>query len=476
VEASLTGLGDLLAGSLLGAIGLLAMVLSLFRRKGADLLLASFGAFSLLYGVRLFFGSQLSSALGVSPLATAWITTLITYLIQIPAWFFFWKLLGDGWHGTIRWWLRVMVVFAMVGVAADLIRGTPGTLSRHPNNELVLVGMVVAVLGLLGYRGRMTSELRILLGGLAVFSLFVINDNLVSIGLLPWSWQEESIGFGIFVACLGIIAGRRFLATERDFARIQVELSTARQIQASILPIRPPEIRGLGLATRFRPTSAVAGDFYDFMQPAPGQLGIVVADASGHGVPAALIASMVKVAFKAQRDRASRPSQLLTGVNRTLCGSFQHGFVTAAYVHVDLETGALIVASAGHPFPVLRSARSSTVGAVGGLGPLLGRFAGAEFGEQSLRFEPGDRLVIYTDGITEARNASGEPYGEDRLHAFIAETSDLSGEEFCDSLLQAIARWSEDSSDDLHDDDLTLVVVDSSSGHSVLPAPATDQS
>jgi serine phosphatase RsbU (regulator of sigma subunit) len=277
---------------------------------------------------------------------------------------------------------------------------------------------------------------------------------------LPWDWQEESIGFTIFVACLGVIAGRRFLATEHDLASLQSELATAQQIQRTILPLRLPEVTGLHLAARFRPTSAVAGDFYDFMQPAPFQLGLVVADASGHGVPAALIASMVKVAFKSQRDRASQPSRLLSEVNGALYGCFRHGFVTAAYAYVDAGSGDLLVASAGHPLPLLRSARHSTVRAVGGQGPILGRFVDAEFLEQRLLFELGDRLVIYTDGFTEARNGSGEPYGEDRLREFVSANGEMSAEEFCDSLLGEIDTWSRERSDDLDEDDLTLVVVD----------------
>ena len=269
MDPSLTGLGDLLIGSLLGAVGLLAIALSLFRHKGADTLLASFGAFSLLYGIRLFVSSELMPALGVSRLTAGWITALISYVIQIPAWFFFWKLLGDGWRRSILWWLRIMTAFAVIGVASDLIQGVPGTLSRHPNNVLVIAGVVVAAAGILQYRGRMTTDLRILFSGFLAFSLFVINDNLVSMGIPPWSWHEESIGFMVFVACLGAIAGRRLFAAERDLATVEGELAAARRIQASILPAEPPQLTGCSIAVRFQPTSAVAGDFYDFIVREP---------------------------------------------------------------------------------------------------------------------------------------------------------------------------------------------------------------
>ena len=460
MDPSLTGLGDLLIGSLLGAVGLLAIALSLFRHKGADTLLASFGAFSLLYGIRLFVSSELMPALGISRLTAGWITALISYVIQIPAWFFFWKLLGDGWRRSILWWLRIMTAFAVIGVASDLIQGVPGTLSRHPNNVLVIAGVVVAAAGILQYRGRMTTDLRILFSGFLAFSLFVINDNLVSMGIPPWSWHEESIGFMVFVACLGAIAGRRLFAAERDLATVEGELAAARRIQASILPAEPPQLTGCSIAVRFQPTSAVAGDFYDFIVREPNQVGVIMADASGHGVPAALIASMVKVAFNSQRGRAARPAALLSEANRTLCGSFQHGFVTAAYVFLDTETGELTASSAGHPFPLLRSAKDSTVREVGGRGPILGRFSSAEYQEETLSLEPGDRLVLYTDGIVEARNSAKEMYGENRLQALIARNVDFSADDFCDSLLAEIKNWSGHRADDLQDDDLTLIVVD----------------
>lgn len=456
----MTGLGDFLVGSLLAALGGLALALSLLRHRRVDPLLASFGAFALLYGVRQFFESDLIAALGVTELAAAWVVNLVTYLIQIPAWYFFWRLLGSGWRSLVLWWLRVMTVFALVGVASDLIQGMPGTLARHPNNLLVLVGMLIAFVSVLQYRGRMTTDLRVLVTGLSVFGLLVINDNLVSMELLPWSWREESVGFLLFVACLGWIAARRFFATERELTAVEAELEAARRIQASILPDGPPAIGGLSIAVRFQPTSAVAGDFYDFLIQGPDRLGVVVADVSGHGVPAALIASMVKVAVTSRRDEAHQPARLLSEVNRTLCGSFQHGFVTAAYVDLDAGAGRLTAASAGHPLPLRRRAVDGSVGGLGGRGPLLGRFPSAAYQEEGLALEPGDRLVLYTDGIVEARGADGELFGQDRLERLIADGGALSPEAFCDRLWEELRRWSGGGDGSLSGDDLTLVVVD----------------
>src|SRR3984885_11132098 len=117
---------------------------------------------------------------------------------------------------------------------------------------------------------------------------------------------------------------------------IQKELETARQIQLSILPSVIPKIEGLDIAARYVPMTSVAGDFYDFIVVDEKHLGILVADVSGHGMPAALIASMLKIALSAQGAHAADPAQVLAGLNQTLCGKFQYQYVTAAYLFVDL--------------------------------------------------------------------------------------------------------------------------------------------
>src|SRR5277367_811642 len=117
---------------------------------------------------------------------------------------------------------------------------------------------------------------------------------------------------------------------------IQKELETARQIQLSILPSEIPRIEGLDIAARYIPMAEVAGDFYDFIVVDEKRIGILVADVSGHGMPAALIASMLKIALSAQGAHAADPAQVLAGLNQTLCGKFQHHYVTAAYLFVDM--------------------------------------------------------------------------------------------------------------------------------------------
>src|SRR5438046_5862400 len=117
----------------------------------------------------------------------------------------------------------------------------------------------------------------------------------------------------------------------RQLLTIQKELETARQIQLSILPSAVPKIEGLDIAARYIPMTSVAGDFYDFIVVDEKRLGILIADVSGHGMPAALISSMLKIALAGQRSQAGDPAAVLSGLNDALYGKFQGHYVTAAY-------------------------------------------------------------------------------------------------------------------------------------------------
>jgi sigma-B regulation protein RsbU (phosphoserine phosphatase) len=460
VNPSPLGIGQLMMGGLIATLGLLALVISLLGRRRVDPLLASFGALTLLWGVRLFFGTPAVGSFGVSRLTASWVDSTITYVINIPGWIFFRQLLGRGWRSIIIWWIRLWCVFASIGILSDLISQRPGTLTGTPNNLIVIAGFLPLVGTLWHERARMSEEARLLGLGLSVFALLAINDNLVGMDLLPWRWRLEGGGFLFLLGCLGLIATRRFFANQAQLAGLESELKTARSIQMSILPSELPAIEDLSVAVRFRPTSEVAGDIYDFLEVGGRGLGVVLADVSGHGVPAALIASMVKVAVASQRDKVTRPAELLAGVNRVLCGNFQRGFVTATYAWIDPTRGELTVANAGHPDPLLRPAHDDSVDEVGGRGAILGRFAAAGFQEQTVALEPGDRLVLYTDGVTEARSPDGEMFGEERLRSFIGRREIARPEEFCDALLGELGRWSGAAVRLALEDDVTLVVVD----------------
>src|SRR5277367_5369411 len=150
--------------------------------------------------------------------------------------------------------------------------------------------------------------------------------------------------------------------------------------------------------------SAVAGDFYDFLTLENNRLGILIADVTGHGVPAALIASMLKVAFAGQAAHAVDPARVLTGLNQALCGKFEDHFVTAAYLYADLDAKIIRYAGAGHPPLLVSNLGNGGARAVEQNGLFLGMFPEAEYSSTEARLQPGDQYVLYTDGLPECKN------------------------------------------------------------------------
>jgi phosphoserine phosphatase RsbU/P len=246
----------------------------------------------------------------------------------------------------------------------------------------------------------------------------------------------------------------------KQLVEINTELEMARQIQLSILPSSTPKIVGMEIVARYIPMTSVAGDFYDFIVVDATHIGILIADVSGHGLPAALIASMLQVALTAQARHASEPGKVLAGLNQALCGKFQHNFVTAAYVYVDLEKNVMTYGGAGHPPLLLWRKSSGKTSQLLENGLVLGQFEEATYDSLQVPIEAGDRFVLYTDGILETSNPSDEEFGTDRFMQFIETNRKLAAGPFADAVLLELARWLEQPPGEGHKDDISLVTVD----------------
>ena len=240
---------------------------------------------------------------------------------------------------------------------------------------------------------------------------------------------------------------------------IQKELETARQIQMSILPAEIPKLEGLDIAARYIPMTSVAGDFYDFILVDEKHLGVLIADVSGHGMPAALIASMLKIALAAQVPHAADPAQVLSGLNQALCGKFQHHFVTAAYLFVDMARGMLTYAGAGHPPMLMWGQSSAGVRGVEENGLFLGKFPWATYSSLELPLGADDWCLLYTDGIPETANHAEIEFGTERFREFLATEQSTSASQFADRLLEELSRWSARGPNDELDDDITIVAI-----------------
>jgi phosphoserine phosphatase RsbU/P len=245
----------------------------------------------------------------------------------------------------------------------------------------------------------------------------------------------------------------------RQLLAIQKELETARLIQQSILPETVPQIEGLDIAARYIPMAAVAGDFYDFIVVDGQRVGILVADVSGHGMPAALIASMLKIALAAQAVHADNPARVLQGLNQALCGKFQHHYVTAAYVFLDMKKRTLTYAGAGHPPLLMWNGGSTGVRDVTENGLFLGRFDFATYSSVEIPLAAGDHGLLYTDGISETNNPEGVEFGSGRFREFLSGEKNGSANQLVDGLLKELARWSARGEGEDLDDDITMVAI-----------------
>src|SRR5580693_1000203 len=398
--------------AILLTIGVIATGVFLFRKKNTDRTLLYFGVFVILYAVRMLMREHpLLSVFAIPPAVAGHIDRVITFTILLPNLFLFLEIVEARWRRIILWALGVQLVFASFAILFDFL----GIARREVdiiNSLLVLASWILLTVFLFFLRpaGRLPRDLRVVAVGLGVFAVFVLHANLTGLGLIRGR-DLEPAGFLFFVCTLGYLVAHRIFAKEESLFAIQKELEIAEQIQASILPRDVPCRTGIVIAARYLPMSAVAGDFYDFLTFERNHLGILIADVTGHGVPAALIASMLKVAFASQAAHADDPARVLTGLNKALCGKFEDHFVTAAYLYVDLEAKIIRYAGAGHP-PLLFSNRSNgDARSIEKNGFFLGMFPEAEYSSIEMQLQPGDRYVLYTDGLPESKNAAGEEFG-----------------------------------------------------------------
>lgn len=230
-------------------------------------------------------------------------------------------------------------------------------------------------------------------------------------------------------------------------------MQVARRIQQSILPGAPPGGAYWDIAAKYTPMTAVAGDFYDFLVVDAKRLGVLIADVSGHGVPAALIASMVKIAVASQRAHAESPAKVLAGINQSLCGNSQGQYVTAAYLYLDLELRLARYAAAAHPAMFLQR-QAGEIAEITHNGLMLGLFPHATYSECDFPLMAGDRFLLYTDGLPEAQNPAGEFFGTEPLKRCLSEASSQSSQRLVDLLTQRVSNWAKTAQDDL-----TLIAI-----------------
>ena len=270
-------------------------------------------------------------------------------------------------------------------------------------------------------------------------------------------FDRLQVDFSPFWFLLSITGLTLLLALELvDRLRVRDELEVARSLQRDLLPRHAPELAGYRVAHSYRTANEIGGDYYDFLPLADGRLVLTVGDASGHGIGAGLVMAIANATLKTALDLDPSPPAVLELLNRVLFRTGgKRAFMTLFYGVLDPETGVLEYAGAGHPYPLLRR-RQGPIEELGEGSMPLGLKAEGTFVRRRATIEPGDLLVLYSDGIPEAAGgAHGDTFGFDRLKDLLARPE--SPRIIHDRILRALDRH---LGEQPINDDLTLVVLD----------------
>jgi phosphoserine phosphatase RsbU/P len=238
--------------------------------------------------------------------------------------------------------------------------------------------------------------------------------------------------------------------------RLQTQLEIARQVQLQLLPPRDPKLEGFDISAYNFPTEEVSGDYYDWVRTYEDQIGIVIADVSGKGVPAALLMAFLRASLRAASHIGYAPHISMSKVNYLLWESIERNqFVTAFYGILDATNRTLAYSNAGHNPPLLMDTDGKTRFEERG-GVPLGMFRDSRYYEYYATIDPGAIIVLYTDGVTEANNPAGEEYGRDRLVEAVRRCRERTAREMIDFLHHELMEWTDGHGSH---DDVTFFIV-----------------
>ncbi len=454
-------LTDILFGAVFLFIGLAACSIAAIRRRRGARLVLWLGIWSAMYGTGLLARSP--AVVAALPLVlqryVPYVNTSVAYLLAVFAMSSFLELSRGGIRLLIKILIFAEVVIAAIGIGWFAIGGSADKFilyHRILSDCGLLVLITVVTVKKLSDKFLVLFDRRVL----AVGTLVLATEALWSNVLRPLHYQQSGLSshlaFAVFLLSFGYVAVQITHASERRLLEIEDELKVARELQFSILPAAVPEVRNLRIAVAYRPMTAVAGDFYEFIPLDGEQVGFLVADVTGHGVPAALIASMIKVAMQSVMSCADQPGEVLRGLNRILYGLLRDQLVSGAYLWLDTGYGKALYSAAGHP-PLLRW-REGKLEGIESNGLLFGVMPEADYPVCDRSIHSGDRFLLYTDGVIEPQNASGDSFGDRRLEQVVGDNQCRPPSELSEQLLSEIRLWQ--SAPVAQQDDITLIVVD----------------
>jgi len=277
--------------------------------------------------------------------------------------------------------------------------------------------------------------------------------------LLSGIFTEDDLELLSAIASSAAIAidNARLYLVAVDQGRMEKELQTAYEIQSGLLPQETPRIAGWEFAACWHPAREVAGDYYDFGPVGDGQLGLLIADVSDKGTPAALFMATTRSIVRASVKHASSPAEGIDHANRLICADSVGGmFVTLFYAQLEPETGELTYVNAGHNPPWLFNAGKDEPTELTRTGMALGVMEDVPFEQKSIQLQAGDLILLYTDGVTEATDADDAEYGMERLLQTILDNRDRPASDILAAIEQGIDSFVGSAP---QFDDITMMVV-----------------
>jgi sigma-B regulation protein RsbU (phosphoserine phosphatase) len=455
----------IMSGTVFVFIGLVACAaacaFAAVRRQSGVRLFAWLGIWSAMYGALL-----LAEAPSVVAALPNWLRSGLPFLTMAIDYLFL-TVVSLAWLelsvGKMRVFLKTVIglglAFGIAGIGMFVVAGSSESLLVYVHFIAVaalIIFLVILAVPALSRKYLILPNRAVMIVGTLVFATDALFFNLAGIFHYHTYRITGSLGLAALLFSFGYVGVQMALSGERRLHSIESELAIAQEIQASILPGKNPEVKNLAVAAAYRPMTAVAGDFYDFIAVDESRAGFLVADVTGHGVPAALIASMIKVAIQSLAPYADDPSEVLNGLNRILFAQLKAQLVSAAYLWIDTEKRRAFYSAAGHP-PLLHW-RAGKLQSIESNGLLLGVLAEAEYPVCEMAIEAGDRFLLYTDGVSEPENGGGEAFGSHRFEQVVRENHLRLPSELLEQLLSEIHKWQPVSAE--QKDDITLVAID----------------
>ena len=463
VLAMLRGqLEHIISGAFFLFIGLASCSIAGIRRRSGAQLFIWLGIWSALYGASLLAQSRaVVAALPHSIQAVVpYVNVVASYVVVVVATLALLELSLGGLRLLIKIILVAGAAVAVAGVGWFASGGSAGKFL--PYNHLVVVCALLLLITVvsvekLSDRFMVLPNRRVLAIGTLVFAIEALWVNVARrLGFPPPSPLMDHLSFAVYLLSFGYVAVQIAYANEHRLLAIENELALARKMQLSILPTTVPEVRNVRIAAAYQPMTAVAGDFYEFVPVDGKQVGFLVADVTGHGVPAALVASMIKVAMQSLVPCANDPREVLCGLNSVLFRQSLDQFATAAYMWLDTENRRALYSAAGHP-PLLRW-REGKLERIQSNGVMFGVISNPDYPVLDLPVCPGDRFLLYTDGVIEPENAIGDSFGDRKLEEVVRNHQSRLPSDLLAQLLSEIRRWQPASLP--QQDDITLIVID----------------